>query len=176
MVRCPECALKYSQQTHNVETTSLQRRCNVVMLQRRCKDVVSTLCVYWDRFGGKPEEPFFRDADDRPKLFARTCMSESKGECGKRWILDFVNEPGTAFSTKLFVYTQRRLRSACGCAQSYQSFHGTLWEVNDLKRFQVVLFGVKPIYADWILLLYILDRSICCIRGVWLVFIIVTFL
>ena len=32
-----------AQQTHNVETTSLQRRCNVVTLQRRCNDVVSAL-------------------------------------------------------------------------------------------------------------------------------------
>ena len=32
-----------SQQTHNVATTSLQRRCNVVTLQRRCNDVVCLL-------------------------------------------------------------------------------------------------------------------------------------
>ena len=36
-----------TQQTHNVATTSLQRRCNVVTLQWRCKDVVITLCVCW---------------------------------------------------------------------------------------------------------------------------------
>ena len=29
----------------NVFTTSLQRRCNVMTLQRRCNDVVTTLCV-----------------------------------------------------------------------------------------------------------------------------------
>ena len=34
-------------QKHIVPTTSLQRRCNVVTLQRRCKDVVATLCVCW---------------------------------------------------------------------------------------------------------------------------------
>ena len=28
-------------------TTSLQRRCNVTTLQRRCKDVDATLCVCW---------------------------------------------------------------------------------------------------------------------------------
>ena len=33
--------------THNVPTTSLQRRCNVVTLQRRCNDVVATLYVCW---------------------------------------------------------------------------------------------------------------------------------
>ena len=42
---------KYSktstQQTHNVPTTSLQRRCNVVTLQSRCNDVVPTLFVCW---------------------------------------------------------------------------------------------------------------------------------
>ena len=32
-----------SQQTHNVATTSLQRSCNVVTLQRRCNDVVCLL-------------------------------------------------------------------------------------------------------------------------------------
>ena len=36
-----------SQQTHNVATTSLQRRCNVVTLQRRCNDVFARLCVCW---------------------------------------------------------------------------------------------------------------------------------
>ena len=28
-------------------TTSLQHRCNVTTLQRRCNDVVATLCVCW---------------------------------------------------------------------------------------------------------------------------------
>ena len=28
-------------------TTSQQRRCNVTTLQRRCNDVVRTLCVCW---------------------------------------------------------------------------------------------------------------------------------
>ena len=37
-----------TKQTHNVLTTSLQRRCEVVMLQRRCNDVVATLCVCWE--------------------------------------------------------------------------------------------------------------------------------
>ena len=32
-----------SQQTHNVATTSLQCRCNVLTLQRRCNDVVALL-------------------------------------------------------------------------------------------------------------------------------------
>ena len=36
--------LAAAQQTHNVATTSLQRRCNVT---RRCSDVVGTLCVCW---------------------------------------------------------------------------------------------------------------------------------
>ena len=36
-----------TQQTHNVTTTSLQRRCNVTTLQRRCNDIVRTLCVCW---------------------------------------------------------------------------------------------------------------------------------
>ena len=36
------------QQTHNVTTTSLQRRCNVVTLHRRCNDVPATLCVCWE--------------------------------------------------------------------------------------------------------------------------------
>ena len=36
-----------TQQTHDVATTSLQRRCNVVTLQRRCNDVTATLCVCW---------------------------------------------------------------------------------------------------------------------------------
>ena len=35
-------------QIHNVATTSLQRRSNVT-LQRRCNDVVTTLCVCWVR-------------------------------------------------------------------------------------------------------------------------------
>ena len=35
-----------TQQTHNVVTTSLQRRCNVMTLQRRCNDV-TVLCVCW---------------------------------------------------------------------------------------------------------------------------------
>ena len=35
------------QQTHNVATKSLQRRCNVTTLQRRCNDVVETLRVCW---------------------------------------------------------------------------------------------------------------------------------
>ena len=38
--------------THNVQTTSLQRRCNVVTLQRRCNDVVVTLCVCWASLPG----------------------------------------------------------------------------------------------------------------------------
>ena len=37
----------HSHEIHNVATTSLQRRCNVVTLQRRCKGVPSTLCVCW---------------------------------------------------------------------------------------------------------------------------------
>ena len=37
-----------AQETHNVATTSLQRRCNVTTLQRRCNDVVRTLCVCWE--------------------------------------------------------------------------------------------------------------------------------
>ena len=37
-----------SQQTHNVTRTSLQRRCNVTMLQRCCNDVPATLYVCWD--------------------------------------------------------------------------------------------------------------------------------
>ena len=36
-----------TQQTHSVATTLLQRRCNVTTLQRRCYDVVWTLCVCW---------------------------------------------------------------------------------------------------------------------------------
>ena len=32
-------------------TTSHQRRCNVVTLQRRCNDVITTLCVCWGRIG-----------------------------------------------------------------------------------------------------------------------------
>ena len=40
-------SLLVSKQTHNVATTSLQRRCNVTTLQRRCNDVVRTLYVYW---------------------------------------------------------------------------------------------------------------------------------
>ena len=36
-----------SQQTYNVVITSLQRRSNVTTLQRRCNDVVATLCVCW---------------------------------------------------------------------------------------------------------------------------------
>ena len=51
-----------SQQTHNVVTTSLQRRCNVTTLQRRCNDVVATLCVCWVVFfhcvGGLPYLPY----------------------------------------------------------------------------------------------------------------------
>ena len=45
-----ELYLNYTrtQQTHNVITTSLQRRCNVTPLQRRCNDVVATLCVCWE--------------------------------------------------------------------------------------------------------------------------------
>ena len=37
-----------TQQTYNVAATSLQRRCNVVTLQRLCNDVVITLCVCWE--------------------------------------------------------------------------------------------------------------------------------
>ena len=37
------CTHRPSQQTHNVASTLLQRRCNVVTLQR----VVTTLCVCW---------------------------------------------------------------------------------------------------------------------------------
>ena len=44
-----------SQQTHNISPTSLQRRCNVRTLQRRCNDVVRTLCVCWD--GRLPRDP-----------------------------------------------------------------------------------------------------------------------
>ena len=40
---------KITQQTYNVSTTSLQRRCNVTTLQRRCNDVGVTLCVYLAR-------------------------------------------------------------------------------------------------------------------------------
>ena len=40
--------METTQQTYNVATTSLQRCCNVVTLQRRCKDVVATLCVCWE--------------------------------------------------------------------------------------------------------------------------------
>ena len=36
-----------TQQTHNVAGTSLQRRCNVLTLRRRCNDIVATVCVYW---------------------------------------------------------------------------------------------------------------------------------
>ena len=39
--------LGVSQQTHNVATTSLQRLCNVVTLQRRYNNVPATLCVCW---------------------------------------------------------------------------------------------------------------------------------
>ena len=39
--------LKLSQQTHDVTTTSLQRRCNIMTLQRRCNHVVATLFVCW---------------------------------------------------------------------------------------------------------------------------------
>ena len=41
--------VKATQQTHNVATKSLQRRCNVTTLQRRCNDVVVTLGVCWVR-------------------------------------------------------------------------------------------------------------------------------
>ena len=37
-----------AKQTHNIATTSLQRRCNLTTLQRRCNDVVRTLCDCWD--------------------------------------------------------------------------------------------------------------------------------
>ena len=37
-----------SQRTHNIAGTSLPRRCNVTTLQRRCNDVVATLCVCWE--------------------------------------------------------------------------------------------------------------------------------
>ena len=37
-----------TQQTHNVATTSLQRRCNVMTMQRRFNDVGRTLCVFWE--------------------------------------------------------------------------------------------------------------------------------
>ena len=37
-----------SQQTRNVAGTSLQHRCNVRTLQRRCNAVVATLCVCWE--------------------------------------------------------------------------------------------------------------------------------
>ena len=37
----------HTQQTYNVAITSLQRRCNVVTLQRRFNDVPATLCVCW---------------------------------------------------------------------------------------------------------------------------------
>ena len=46
-IRSAKVAYKSSQQTHNVPSTSLQRRCNVMTLQRRCKDVVATLCACW---------------------------------------------------------------------------------------------------------------------------------
>ena len=36
-----------TQQTRCVAGTSLQCRCNVTTLQRRCSDVVATLCVCW---------------------------------------------------------------------------------------------------------------------------------
>ena len=39
--------LSATQQTHNVATTSLQRRCNVTTLQRRCNVVVRRVCVCW---------------------------------------------------------------------------------------------------------------------------------
>ena len=37
----------HTKQTHNVAGTSLKRRCNVTTLQRRCNDVIATLCVCW---------------------------------------------------------------------------------------------------------------------------------
>ena len=36
-----------SRQTYIAVTTSLECRCNVTTLQRRCNDVVATLCVCW---------------------------------------------------------------------------------------------------------------------------------
>ena len=44
-----------TQQTHNVDTTSLQRRCNVTTLQRRCNDVDATLCVCWESKTNQPK-------------------------------------------------------------------------------------------------------------------------
>ena len=41
-----------AQQTHNVAGMSLQRRCNVTTLQRRCNDVLATVCACWESFSG----------------------------------------------------------------------------------------------------------------------------
>ena len=38
-----------ARQTHNGQTTSLQRRCNVLTLQRRCCDIVCLLGKYMDQ-------------------------------------------------------------------------------------------------------------------------------
>ena len=66
-----------TQQTHNVATTSLQRRCNVTTqqrrcnvttLQRRCNDVVWMLCVCW--VNAQSDQGLHHPADTR-HLYSR---------------------------------------------------------------------------------------------------------
>ena len=56
----------YTQQTHNVLSTSLQHSCNVLTLQRRCNDVGATLCCCW----------VWRIRWPGPELFCTNCDSK----------------------------------------------------------------------------------------------------
>ena len=39
--------IDFTQQTHNVVNTLLQRGCNITKVQPRCNDVDATLCICW---------------------------------------------------------------------------------------------------------------------------------
>ena len=80
-----------SQQTHNVLTTTLQRRCNVVTLQRRRNDVVATLCVCllfrWTaktlikQHKSAGELAFAVCICDKDNFLTRNCRKEAKVPC-----------------------------------------------------------------------------------------------
>ena len=48
----PEFGPIRSRQAHDVNTTSPQRRCNVMTLHRRWGDVIFTSCARWDLIDG----------------------------------------------------------------------------------------------------------------------------
>ena len=86
-----------SQQTHNVETTSIQRWFNILTLNQRWIDVVSTLCACWD------------DVTQR-RLSAVYASSQSVSVFTVRFV--------DGKWSKVFSCREQRLRSVCAFSES----------------------------------------------------------